>query len=265
MLAASSAIDLRPIFVHTDIVRVHQLVAPGVRGSQLLQAHLSCVQRLADTRPIWMPTYNYGFPTSRRFDIDGDASEVGVLTEYFRTQVADWRTPTPMFNAAGVGSCPVERPPCGAIVDPFGSESLFAKLCELQGSYLFYGAPLSALTIIHHAESLAKVPYRYTKSVSGMLTQGSVTSSVTLEWHVRPRGIDLEYDWVRIERGLVDSGLLQPVWGESVREIGACDARDYLVAHFSRDPLFALLPKSRESVERHLDRLGRPFCLEDFE
>jgi aminoglycoside N3'-acetyltransferase len=41
---------------------------------------------------------------------------------------------------------------------PYGPGSPFAKLCEANGRALLLGAPLNTLTILHHAETLARIP-----------------------------------------------------------------------------------------------------------
>ncbi len=41
---------------------------------------------------------------------------------------------------------------------PYGPGSPYAKLCEAKGKVLLLGAPLDTLTILHHAETIARIP-----------------------------------------------------------------------------------------------------------
>ena len=46
--------------------------------------------------------------------------------------------------------------------DGYGAASPFARLCEAGGQVLMLGAPLDTVTLLHHAEALARVPDKRT-------------------------------------------------------------------------------------------------------
>ena len=41
---------------------------------------------------------------------------------------------------------------------PYGPGSPFAKLCQAGGKVLLLGSPLNAVTLLHHAETIARIP-----------------------------------------------------------------------------------------------------------
>ena len=47
---------------------------------------------------IIIPTYNYDFPNTGKFDYRKDTSQVGVFSEFFRKKYKKNRTKTPMFS-----------------------------------------------------------------------------------------------------------------------------------------------------------------------
>ena len=257
-----------PWFVHSDLLRALPLIASPNRNPDLLvKQQIAFLRAIANGAPIWMPAYNYGFPQTRNFDVSDDPSEVGILTERFRVQEATWRSWVPIFSVSGEGGAPFNNLRSGQVIDPFGEESSLARLCELNGKYVFFGAPLSSLTLIHLAESKSgSLTYRYTKTVSGEVTLPEGRIPVTLRWHVRPRGLALDYDWERLESDLTFEGLLQPIAGyPSLRQADARQTLGWLISQLHEDPLYLLDMQSRRSASQILDRLGRPFAIEDFE
>jgi aminoglycoside N3'-acetyltransferase len=77
----------------------------------------------------------------------------------------------------------------GPEIDPFDQGSAFARLAELHGIVLFYGAGINSATILHHGENLAGRPrYRYDRFFSGsVMNREGVGHVVRMRYHVRPR------------------------------------------------------------------------------
>ena len=214
-----------------------------------------------------MPTFNYGFTRNGSFDVQADVSEVGQLTEYFRKNVCHWRTPTPVFSVAGVGAGPSLE--LGSEVDPFGPQSSFGQLVRADGVIVFYGAPFSTATFIHHAERVSGGPrYRYDKRFPGtvVLHDGS-RRPTTLVYHVRPLGMTLEYDWDSLLADLLEQGVGR-INASRMGRVMAFSARalvSFWVHRLEQDPLYLLDDESREWVDPRLKSLGRRFELADFE
>lgn len=257
-----------PVFVHSDLFHTRQLAPQSKRRREILSGHMKAVLSIIGNRPLWMPTFNYDFTDTQVFSVADDKSQVGPLTEHFRLSVAGWRTPVPVFSVSGT----LQRPDIATrgTIDPFSDDSIFGLLCRLDGHIVLYGAALSSLTFIHHAERAAGGPlYRYDKTFVGRVIHPDDTeTSVTLLYHVRPRGRQLEYDWDKLVTSFRDNGLMQEVGADGARvSILRCKPlRDYLVSQIRRDPLFLLTDQTRSWVERDLRRNGgRRFQLADFE
>lgn len=255
-----------PVLIHSDLGRVLGPAGGARSRDEVLEAHMCFLRHACGDRPVWMPTFNYGFTTSGRYDVEHDRSEVGALTEHFRREVAEWRSATPIFSLAGSGD-PVELEG-GSVIDPFDEHSGFAELSARKGTLLFYGADLSSCTFVHHVERLSGGPtYRYDKLFTGSIRTGSHDREVVVRYHVRPLGRDLQYDWHRLARDLEGAGLLAQ-YGGGLQRASVIDAQalaDFWCRELTADPLHLLEPSTRAWVDADLERLGRGFRLEDFE
>ncbi len=82
----------------------------------------------------------------------------GILTEYLRTWSGAYRSNHPDGSFAAVGAKARWLTENHPLQYGYGSGSPLAKLCEVGGKVLLLGAPFGALTIMHYAEHMAKVP-----------------------------------------------------------------------------------------------------------
>lgn len=80
-----------------------------------------------------------------------------VLTEYLRTSPGAQRSSHPDSSFAAVGANAAELTRDHPLQYGMGSNSPLAKLCDSHGKVLLLGAPLSSVTLLHHAEHLANV------------------------------------------------------------------------------------------------------------
>jgi aminoglycoside 3-N-acetyltransferase len=81
-----------------------------------------------------------------------------ILTEYLRTWPEACRSNHPDASFAAVGARARWLTEDHPLQYGYGTGSPLAKLCEAKGKVLLLGAPLGALTILHYAEHMAKVP-----------------------------------------------------------------------------------------------------------
>lgn len=255
-----------PVIAHTDSARTRSLI-PGKYDRQgYLSAHIQVLDELLDGRPVWFPTFNYDFLHTQVFDVDGAPSQVGSLNEFARTSHTQWRTSTPVFNFAGTGPAPTPHTN-GAVIYPFDGLSLFAQSARDNGIVLWYGAPLSSATILHHAESEAGGPaYRYDKDFQGKVVSGDATTEVILRYHVRPLDRPVEYDWARIVSDAQKHGVIRSLNRDaSVYWAPARALVDFWVDQQRRDALYFLDAVSRNWIAPKLEKLGRRFEINDFE
>jgi aminoglycoside 3-N-acetyltransferase len=255
-----------PVFVHSDPFRAANLL-PATRDRQVfVDSHLGLLDEAAAGRSLWMPAFNYDFPRTRSFDVRCDPSQLGPIPERFRTTAATWRTPIPIFSGAGTG-----EPPSiywADLTDPFGADSLFARLVQADGVILYYGDTFHYNTIVHYAERLSGGPaYRYDKIFPGSVTHADGSTSVgSLLYHVRPLGTGLEYDWPAILSRAIAAGIcVSSAEHPQILAAGARALAQFLVDEMRADPLALLDSATRDWVEPELERLGRRFTIEDFE
>lgn len=257
-----------PVIIHTDSVNTFPLV-PGRHDRQsFLRAHLTVIEKLLSGRHAWFPSFNYDFLGSRVFDVDEDRCQVGSINEFVRLNEAEWRTPTPVFNFTGSGPRPAhvsQGDP--ALIYPFDDDSTFAQCVREDGIVLWYGAPFSSATILHHAESMSNGPlYRYDKDFSGKVISGGISTDVVLRYHVRPLGRPVDYDWARIVSDARSQGIIRQIDEKtSVYWAPAHALVEYWVEKQLKDPLYLLDADSRSWIALKLESLGRRFELGDFE
>lgn len=255
------------MLVHSDLLRAGRPSEATGGRKGLLQAHWKTISHIAGERDVWMPAFNYCFADSRTHDPINDGSHIGPFTEYFRNEIAQWRTPTPMFSFSGTGGPPPNDP--GPEIDPFGSKSAHQHFLDRDGVDLAYGTSLNSANVMHYAERMSGGPlYRYDKRFPGnvRLDDGSC-QEVVLLYHVRPWGMGLDYDHPRILSDLVDAGVCWS-WKPGPLQFVVASSRNlvnFWTERLADDPLYLLDSQSRNWVAPMLEKLGRRFELEDFE
>ena len=217
-------------------------------------------------RSLLLPTFNYDFPRSRKFDVRESESQLGPLPERFRVSAAEWRTPIPIFSAAGTGPDPALT--WGAETDPFGEESIFANLVNSDGVVLYYGETFHYNTLVHYSERVAGGPvYRYDKLFPGTVVyEDGTRKEGSLNYHVRPMGTGLDYDWTRLLSEAIDAGVCRRM--DEHPEILAASARalsDLWIDNMKEDPFALLDDTTRKWAEPKVQELGRRFNIDDFE
>lgn len=268
--ALLSGLGSGPVFVHSDPFKAARLIGGRptrpINKDSLLTEHITLLRDIGGERGLWMPAFNYDFPRTRVFDTKADPSQLGPIPERFRCTAAAWRTPTPIFSVAGLGAEP--EIPWGDNTDPFGTESVFARLAEMDGVILYYGETFYFNTIIHYSERMSGGPaYRYDKTFPGrVVTADGSSRRGSLVYHVRPTGTGLDYAWPALLNSALATGLCRRT--PEYPEVLAASARglsEFWTAEMKSDPLALLDEKSREWVAPALDELGRHFLIGDFE
>lgn len=257
-----------PVFVHSDALNTLRLVPRNRDISSLAESHIFRIQELIGGRSIWMPTFNYQFSSTRKYEIEIDKSEVGLISETFRKQ-ADWRTNTPIFNVAGNHEKPNIDEDFSKVIEPFGDNSIFSALKKQNGSILWYGAPIAAATILHFVESSGGGPlYRYDKNFFGEIVSFSEKTQVKVRFHVRPKDRYLEYDWPKIESHAFAEQIIKRITLDQPADLFIADVNrliEFWNFQINSDPFYFLDKNSRDWTKKLIDKLGRRFQIEDFE
>jgi len=185
------------ILIHSDILFGFKFKIVNIR--QCLDEHFYRLSEVCKSYKIIMPSFNYNFFKTKVYDVTDDKSNVGILSEYFRTEVALWRSSIPVFNFCGTGDNPIIFDKT-QVIDPFGTNSVFDFLYKNKGVLLHYGSDFSSTTLLHYAERISgNLIYRYDKLFKGKVLLEEGSSDVELLYHVRPMGYNLDYDWDKIK------------------------------------------------------------------
>src|SRR5215213_880870 len=157
------ALGLRPggiAMVHTRISALGRVVggadtvvralldALGPEGT--LMAYASWAEHTYDALPAEPPVFD---PATAEVD-----RSYGRIPERIRTWPGARHSGHPEAGVVAVGAraawlCEVHPPD-----DGYGARSPFARLVAGGGQVLLLGAPLGTLTLLHHAEGIARVP-----------------------------------------------------------------------------------------------------------
>ena len=264
-----SLVDDCPVFIHTDLFNVHELITPiDFDRKKICEQHLKLIKSLFRQNNIWIPTFNYDFSCSKIFDVTKTPSQVGYFTEYIRKFCAEWRTTVPFFSVCGCGEQPKFN--VSDYLTPFAENSIFNTLFKGKGKILFYGAKINSMTFLHFIESLIGPPlYRYDKLFVGNVTSQYGTQNVKVKFHVRPWKHYLDYDWATIFVDLKGAGLVKLVSSlgacQSVFYIDVVELVDFWYKKVKKDPFYYLDAKSKEWIVPMYKKLGRRFLIDDFE
>lgn len=256
-----------PVFVHSDAFRAIRQIGMTSDVSALPRLHLETLETLVQERAIWMPSFNYDFCNGVPYDVCQTPSQVGPISEYFRTHWALWRSPVPVFSISGTGHCPASDPVEALLLDPFGPASLFDELCALDGSILWWGAPFASTTFIHYVERISgTVTYRYDKDFKGHVKFKDSDFPITLRYHVRPFGQHLEYCWDNMLGEAVRAGVVTvSERDENIMWSSAQALRDHWLGVLAANPFGLLDEESQRWILPFIEERGRPLSIFDFE
>lgn len=258
------------VLIHSDLMQGFAVEFKRGGKEKFIADHCDKLSQLFGDSSIYQPTFNYKFLPERKTDVRNRRSEVGVLSEYFRKNIAEWYTRDPVFSFSGKGPYTYNEPikTSGLEIDPFDNTSFFHHLYDQDALLFHYGSEFKHSTILHYIErKLGTVVYRYDKIFEGIVVDGEEEIAVRYKYHVRPWGKHLDYDWDKIIADLVNGGILH-MEEEGNTRICFCSIRemtDFLFEKMSANPLYSLDKETLDWVTPALDKLGRAFTISDFE
>lgn len=165
--------------------------------------------------------------------------DMGITAETFWRRAGVVRSTHPGGSFAAEG--PLAKRICAPqpLSPPHGIESPPGRVYELDGQILLLGVHYSECTVVHVAESLAKVPYAIAYPCVIEL-DGRAERVMIPETDSCCEGFRRVEDWLR-ERSLQRRG---PVGHAEARLANARDVVRVAVEHLERDPLAFLCPAS---------------------
>jgi aminoglycoside 3-N-acetyltransferase len=161
------------LFVHADLPHLGQLEGGVEMVTHILRASCACVV---------MPTFNFEFCDTGKFDIQNTPSALGVLSEAVRLRGRRTSHPTESVSAWGRGQVGITLGDVSCAYDPGGA---FERLYQMDAKLLFLGVENYNETMIHYAERIAGVPYRYYRWFEGSVCNNGSWSSTHCIRYVR--------------------------------------------------------------------------------
>ena len=254
-----------PVLIHTDMTRISRDIFKSDNLYQhIFQLPYDHLKNVFVDFELWFPAFNYDFAKSKLFKVDHDPVQVGNFNEWVRQTKNYSRSPVPIFSILRE----VNETTTSTQSDfrPFSKAGEFGELVSRKGQILLFGARLNSLTFIHYVEELLEIPYKYNKTFHGYIEVKSNTSPVSTTYLVRPMGLNLEYDWIKVHKKLIDNSIPQKI--STLGNYELYDSKnliDFMVDMYKKDIMWTLTEESRVEVSKELDRLGRNFQNSDFE
>lgn len=193
-----------------DILYVHTALnfgVPMVKRLELLEELFKIFNDLSIPTLIF-PTYTFSFPNKTDYDVQNSKTSMGLLNEYFRKQPNVIRSIDPLMSNALLGKNAELVTSIGK--NSCGKDSTFDLLhkTELNVKFLFFGTrPGDCFTYMHYIEDYLNVPYRYSRSFSGNISDNNKTYIDTYNLPVRYSNVfpgpgSYIYENIMLERGI---------------------------------------------------------------
>lgn len=191
--------------IHSSLLRFG-IIEGGTKGL------VDCIfDTLGADSTILMPTYTFTFAKSRKWDYKTSKSEVGALTEYFRTNQLSARTIHPFHSLAVQGKLAKEFSTCRCL-SSFGRGSAYELLYKTNGINIGFGTDfIGGGTVLHHTEEMSAVPYRYYKNFPGEVAdENGVVSREIFSMYTRREDATTQYSnvWGHVWNDFLSEHLL---------------------------------------------------------
>ena len=196
ILAAYKAIGIgkgQTVLVKSDLRLLGPFAVPS--RDAILQAHFKALCELIDLSEgtLVVPAGSlYLCNTDTPFDPAKTSTGWGVLSEYIRTREGVVRSFHPFTSYAAIGRN------AGYVCEgvsrlSFGLETPKDRMLKLGATYLSIGVePREAFSIVHQAEQLMGVPYRYVKEFMHPVVRGGEVVTEPFYLHAVYRGLSLK-------------------------------------------------------------------------
>ena len=158
------------LFLHSSLFMLGKLQSCDLQATP--RKFLDLLKEVSGTQSnLFVPTFNYNFPSSRNENLIEQVSEMGVFSEFVRQHQDSVRSGHPMFSISGIGQeaetiCRPNEPE----FHPFNEHSTFARLLENDALLMLQGVNFGVATVVVLIEYLLKVKYRFDKPFFGDVT-----------------------------------------------------------------------------------------------
>src|SRR5690606_30937217 len=180
---------------------------------------------------IVVPTYTFSFCRGERFDTaatptaGGPWSPSADFLEHVRRLHDAVRSIDPIHSAAGVGPAAIRL--LGDLpATCFGAGSLQHRLRREGARLCTLGLDMGEATMVHHAEAMAEVPFRYRKLFTGTVVHNGIPRRTGWVYEVRVQAPNFTLDASEVvEEALARGVIRQVTLGRGV--VQSADAQDF--------------------------------------
>ena len=255
-----------PYFIHSDIIYAHNILVSYGKFDEkknICENHFDFLKDELGEKNLIFPSFNYQFGKSLKFDLIKDISEVGSLSEWVRTRSGFYRSHSPFFSILTKDKF-IEFKKNQYL---YGKDSFFEKIFNMDGTFLFYGVDFSIFTALHYLETtLGPVPYRYDKIFKGKIIENDNSKNCEAVLHVRPKNSNLDYDWIKMQKDLLQEGVLKI--SKTLKNFYFCSSNDvynFFKEKLSNDIFYMLNEQSREKFIDLTDGGSKKVSIQNFE
>jgi len=195
-----------------------------------LQMYLNALQNAIGPKgTLAVPTFPFTFNRGLDYDPATTLSkDMGVFSEFVRTQPSARRTKHPMQSLAVIGAA-AEDLAARDTLSAYDDGSAFERMLELNFKLLLLGADVQAASIVHYSEQRAEVPYRYWKDFSGRIKENGQWQVRTYRMFVRDLDLDPQLRLAPIQKALETKGQWHSV-AVHYGKIAICSLADFVAA-----------------------------------
>ncbi len=236
------------LFIHSDLMFGRPNRSLGRTGylQELYQIFLDL-----KIPTLVFPGFSFSFANHEIYDVRKSRTSMGILAEYFRTQLDVRRSLDPLLSLLVKG----ERTDL-ASGDPtahcFGPDSGFDRLHRAGNvKFLFFGAEFAEyFTYIHYIEKVLDVPYRFDMRFSGtIIDENGQAFQHTHAIHTQCGGVELK-SFAELKEDLFREGALRiaPLGDGEIACITEEDIFQAVTDRIRRDPFSFTAPYAEKDL-----------------
>ena len=181
-----------------------------------------------NNRTLVLPSYSMEFSKSKIFDLKFTKTETGAIPDCSVLRPEMIRTTHPMQSYTVYGKLKDVLSNLKTQTS-WGNKSVMSWLIENKAKIMVLGVDWHlSCSILHHAEEVLRVPYRYFKRFSGKLYfKGNYVSECEEVMYCRPKNLEPVWNHKQIEKGLRTKNKILSV-ENSIFPLEATDISSYV-------------------------------------
>jgi aminoglycoside 3-N-acetyltransferase len=255
LLEKVKAPDAKLLYMHTGMT--FGMPDPKLSRRELLGDLYQIIAALG-VRTICVPTFTFSFCNGEDYCVETSSSRMGALNEYIRKLPGAVRSCDPLLSVALIGEDLDLVSDLGK--ESIGENSTFDKLHRrgADAKFLFLGTTVSeCFTYTHYVEERLRVPYRYRREFTGVITQNRRSWQETYALYVRFKGVVPSTDGL-LEKDLIRRGFLRKenCGQSSIACVSEPDGYETIVSHLTQNHSCYIAEdpgdRNREFVANHM-------------